>query len=144
MKSWLFCALFAGAMSCANAYAGLTVDSQELSDSISESIGNAEALKRQRAAEAEERARQRKANRSEYELTHPPCEGSDDACYSITGVAPGGRRYFITCTHGSHAGEKLEVCGNDKGRWAAGCGVTSTFAYHYDSVKAAARQACDL
>ena len=89
------------------------------------------------------------AEAERYRRTHPhtsssylPCY-SGDTCYQVLEVIES-RRYKIKCTRGSQTGNIYEVCGNHKGKWATGCGITDAFAHHYRSMSEAANRRCDL
>ena len=81
-------------------------------------------------------------NHSEYERTHPTCHKKSD-CFQISQQASR-HTWDIKCTKGPRTGESTQVCTRNDGKWAYGCGITSTFAYHYSSLFEAASKACDL
>lgn len=68
---------------------------------------------------------------------------SGDTCYLI-GEKLSPTMWEVQCTKGSRAGSKDKVCTKSNGKWAYGCGVTDSFAYHHNSMDEAARKACNL
>ncbi len=76
----------------------------------------------------------------EWTKSHPYC-GHSDTCFQV--VSNDGSRTKIKCTKGSYTGNQREVCMNQKGDWASGCGLTDAFAFHYSSLKEAGNKACE-
>lgn len=63
-----------------------------------------------------------------------------DTCFSA--IANNKGAVTIQCTRGKYRGESKKICGpNAKGKWAAGCGYSDIFAYHYN-YKEAGNRAC--
>ena len=64
--------------------------------------------------------------------------GSSDKCFEVVSSSAG--KAIIKCIKGTEyaMSRTFEICGpNGKGKWASGCGLTDTFAYHYTFEKAA-------
>lgn len=72
---------------------------------------------------------------------HASCH-SDDTCFDVLESKNNNRHYKIRCTKGQYTGRDYNICGNEKGKWATGCGISDVFAFHYDSLKEAGYIAC--
>ena len=70
---------------------------------------------------------------------YSPCP-YDDSCFVVKELRKNSA--VIECIAGTYEGQEKSVCGNDKGKWAAGCGLTEVFAYHYKSLSIAGDIAC--
>jgi hypothetical protein len=69
------------------------------------------------------------------------CEDGE-TCWSI--IKSEGRSVRIMCEQGSIRGSERCVMSNDEGRWAGGCGISDSFAFHETSMEDAAEFACGL
>lgn len=95
-----------------------------------------------RAHDAEQRVMESQSQQ-QYTQTYPACLGDVSECWSFI-ENKGDGEVAIKCLNGRYSGEVKDVCQNDKGKWADGCGMTSSFAFHYNSLAEVAKRACDL
>lgn len=90
--------------------------------------------------DAEERARRAAAAASVPSSI--PCRISSEICFNV--VASSGGRVKIRCQKGNgfKIGKEHDICRGGNGKWATGCGITDTFAHHYE-FSVAGNKACD-
>lgn len=65
-----------------------------------------------------------------------------DTCFEVI-ERKSDYRYKIRCTKGTSIGRENDVCGRSDGKWASGCGLSDTFAFHAKSMAEAANDYCD-
>ncbi len=83
------------------------------------------------------------SNNTSTSSSYTPCNWhTGNSCYNIVRQTSA-TAYLIECTRGLKIGQTNTVCVNDKGKWASGCGFSSMFAYHDDSMSIAANKWCD-
>lgn len=63
-------------------------------------------------------------------------------CFQITKKI-NNYRYEIECTKGNKIGQRREMCANSNFKWATGCGLGDSFAFHDNSLSNAANKWCD-
>lgn len=90
---------------------------------------------------AREQARREAAARPRAPVTFNPNAScfSSDTCFRV--LETNGSSVQVMCTKGPNVGVQKCIATRD-GKWAAGCGLADTFAYHWSSMRSAGNTAC--